>query len=371
MTDNIFAKYAGTAGTAAAMGVGFGVVLYKNGLAKPSVMRKQLSLESMTVVKSAVTALPAASLIAAVGYGMGWHGPILYPKMTVQTFDVVGGAFLGTGLHLVGATPETVLINAGSGKETAVWAILGEIAGAVVYGLIHPMIYGKSLEFDVRGTKTELSLDKDIISGVLNFEVLKVAIPLTALMAGGLYVLEELFPEETFRKTPAEKEAPVESMVLRRRWDPYCSALILAALQVPCLVMTGIGLSSSDSYMAIAGYIVSLFGKPNDYFKSIMSAPSTYIQMLFHSSLALGGFIASRFLMPKDKVKKKRNPLTMKQKLIAFLGGVTLIFGTRLTNIGTLRNTKIVCTSFTSIVLALGSGILASKLIPRNLLGDE
>jgi len=369
--DNIFANYAATAGISAAFGIGCGAVLYKSGISKPRTVRKQMSLESMRVVKTAVTALSASSLIAAVGHGMGWHGPILYPKMNVQPFDVVGGALLGTGLHLVGGTPETVVIQAATGKETALWAILGEVAGAIIYGFLHPVIYGKTLELDVLGTRTELSLDKDITSGVLDWNALKVAIPLTALLAGGLYVLEELFPEPSHVKTPAQEEAPAENFILRRRMDPYCAGLMLAALQIPSLVFTGIGLSSSDSYIALGGYLVNIFTKPNSYFRSIMFHPASILQILFHSSLALGGFLASKFLVAKDTGGKKKKGLTPQQKITAFVGGVVLIMGTRMTNVATANTTKLICTSFTSILFSLGAGIIASRFMPKEYLTDE
>jgi uncharacterized membrane protein YedE/YeeE len=351
------------------MGIGFGVLLKKSGVANLKTVRKQMSLESMTIVKTAVTSLSTACLVGAIGHGMGWIRPLHYPMLTVKPVDVIGGGLLGVGLYLAGGTPETLLVQLGSGKQSVLWAILGEYAGTLVYGLIQPMISGKTVEIEVMGTKTDISLAKDLSSGTLDFEILKVAIPLTAFLIGGLWVLEELFPEESHKKTVAQEEAGPENLVLRKRWSPYICGTLMGLFQVGTLALTGIGLSSSSSYVAILGHFLNLFKRPNNYFLSAMLSVESYLEIVFHASLFLGGFFASRFLVA-EKTKKTPKTLSTKQKILSFLGGVAVIVGTRMTDRCTSSTTKIICSSFPSLALALGSGIIVSRLVPRFLLKE-
>jgi len=355
-------------GIAAASGIGLGTLLNKSGLGKPKFVRKQMRLESMTVAKTALTALTTSSLVACVGNALGIHAPILYPKLTVKPVDVIGGAILGVGLHFTGGTPETVLIQAASGKQTALWTLLGEMVGALGYGLLHPVIWGKSFDLDLPGGKAHIVLEKDLSNGILDASVLKVAIPLAVLLAGGLYVLEEIFPEESHRPSP--EEVSFKNPVFNKRWSPYICGTLMGLLQVPTLVLTGVGLSSSSSYITLAAHLVNLFTTPNDYLLAHMNNPRYYLQILFHLSLAVGGYFASSFLIPEQKTKKPVKPLTMKQKILAFIGGIALIVGTRLTDRSVPGARQIIATSFTSLGLAYASGILASYIIPKYLTAE-
>ena len=124
-----------------AFGLVFGFLLQKGRVAKFGVIVRQFLLRDWTVAKIMGTAI----LVGAAGiYAMLPAGLVsLHVKPLMLGGVLIGGAFFGVGIALLGYCPGTCVAACGEGRRDAMVGVAGGIAGSAVfvvgYALLHPL----------------------------------------------------------------------------------------------------------------------------------------------------------------------------------------------------------------------------------------
>jgi rhodanese-related sulfurtransferase/uncharacterized membrane protein YedE/YeeE len=191
------------------IGVGFGVLLERSGLASARTIADQLRFRDFTVVKVMLAAIVTAMLLAFWATRLGWLDP---SRVGIPTTDLlpqmVGAIVFGAGFALAALCPGTACAAAGTGRLDGVAVVAGLFGGTLVVTLAWPRL-GVLAEHADRGAAL-LPADLGLPTGTV--------VALVAL--GALLLLPLLDRIEGARTTP--------------RWRPLAVAAVsLGALAVP------------------------------------------------------------------------------------------------------------------------------------------
>ena len=116
------------------VGVAFGAVLERAGLADPRKLAAQFTLTDLTVFKVMMTAIVTAAV------GLFWIGRVgmldlgrIYVPPTFLVPQVVGGLIFGVGFVVGGYCPGTSCVAAAAGRGDALALIGGMLAGTFLF----------------------------------------------------------------------------------------------------------------------------------------------------------------------------------------------------------------------------------------------
>jgi len=121
------------------MGICFGFLLQKGGVAKYDVIMGQLLLKDFTVVKIMLSAI----VVGMVGiYLMKAIGMVeLHPKPGSIGMTVVGGLIFGIGFALLGYCPGTISAAVGQGNLDALFGgLTGILIGSGIFAHFYPRL---------------------------------------------------------------------------------------------------------------------------------------------------------------------------------------------------------------------------------------
>jgi len=121
------------------MGICFGFLLQKGGVAKYDVIMGQLLLKDFTVVKIMLSAI----VVGMVGiYLMKAIGMVeLHPKSGSIGMTVVGGLIFGIGFALLGYCPGTISAAVGQGNLDALFGgLTGILIGSGIFAHFYPRL---------------------------------------------------------------------------------------------------------------------------------------------------------------------------------------------------------------------------------------
>ena len=117
------------------IGIAFGAVLERAGLADPRKLAAQFTLTDLTVLKVMMTAIVTAALGL---FWLGWAGMVnlgdVYVPPTFLAPQVIGGLIFGVGFVVGGYCPGTSCVAAASGRGDAVALMGGLLAGTLAFG---------------------------------------------------------------------------------------------------------------------------------------------------------------------------------------------------------------------------------------------
>lgn len=113
------------------IGIAFGFLLQKGGVAKYEVLLGALLLTDFTVMKIMLTAIVVGMVGIFSMHTMGWVK--LHVKPTRYAANVIGGLLFGIGFAVLGYCPGTGAAALGQGNGDAVAGILGLMAGSYLY----------------------------------------------------------------------------------------------------------------------------------------------------------------------------------------------------------------------------------------------
>ena len=196
---------------------------------------------------------------------------------------------------------------------------LGGFTGALTYGFIE-----KYLRNNI------LSETGNLVSvhTWLGVPFSYVAIPFVGLIAGGLYLLEQMYPTVTPLQEPITKTA-TGNYVLEDRWSPYLSGAIIGLTQLPISLFFNDIFGVTSTYAMIAAHLVGLLGTTTSFFELQKSASHFWLAPL-HVGSALGSLYAESE-KPKKEIKIKKE-MTTKESITTVIGGATCILGTCIAN---------------------------------------
>ena len=113
------------------LGIVFGFLLQKGGVAKYHILIGALLLEDFTVMKVMLTAI----VVGMVGILTLHHFGLiqLHIKPTRYAANIIGGLLFGVGFALMAYCPGTGAAALGQGNYDAIFGVLGLIAGSYVF----------------------------------------------------------------------------------------------------------------------------------------------------------------------------------------------------------------------------------------------
>jgi len=126
------------------MGIVFGFLLQKGGVAQYDIIIGQLLLKDFTVVKIMLSAVLFGMIGVHLLGGIGLAKFHLKPG-SIGT-SVIGGLIFGVGFGILGYCPGTVAAAAGTGALDALFGgVVGILLGAWFFALVYPKLQGKIL----------------------------------------------------------------------------------------------------------------------------------------------------------------------------------------------------------------------------------
>ena len=131
------------------LGILFGFLLQKGGVAKYEVLMGALLLTDFTVMKIMLSAI----LVGMIGiFGMHALGLVkLHVKPTKYAANVIGGLIFGLGFALIGYCPGTGAAALGQGNLDAIPGIAGLLAGSYLYAEFSRKLSATVLTWGDRG----------------------------------------------------------------------------------------------------------------------------------------------------------------------------------------------------------------------------
>lgn len=138
------------------VGIVMGALIQRVGASSPRMILASLRLKDLTIIKfMATTIAVGAVLVYLMSLWMPMHFDI---KPTYVVGVGIGGLIFGAGFALAGYCPGTCVVGVAEGRRDALVALLGGVAGALLFTLVYtgieswlikPLNFGKITLADV------------------------------------------------------------------------------------------------------------------------------------------------------------------------------------------------------------------------------
>lgn len=260
-------------------GAAFGLVLYKVGAIRYSRVMGMLTLRDTKVMKFAFTAIGVASLLyglaAATGVAEAWG---IVPRVMpwLGAAHLVGGALFGIGLGVTGLCPGTCVAKAGgragATKFLGLSAILGLVAGVLVYALLKDWLLSAGVITPVQAPLT--------LHGVLGLPYAAVALAFGALLLLVALALDRLTNEVAY-EAAHERRGVLD--FLRGEWS-WAAAGTAAGVLVVVATAQGGYLGFSGAILAAVGWAGHAVGQPMEL------VPRVTDDLVWRAALIVGVF---------------------------------------------------------------------------------
>jgi uncharacterized membrane protein YedE/YeeE len=138
-------------------GIAMGWLIQRVRASSPAMILRNLRLQDLSIIKFMAVTIA----VGAVGaYTLGALGvPLKLDVKPTYVLGVLGGGLIfGVGFALSGYCPGTCVVGAGEGRRDALFALLGGVAGALLFTLVYrwiepvlvkPLNFGKITLADV------------------------------------------------------------------------------------------------------------------------------------------------------------------------------------------------------------------------------
>jgi uncharacterized membrane protein YedE/YeeE len=161
------------------VGVVMGALIQRIGASSPTMILRALRLEDLTIIK-----------FMAMTIAVGTVGVYLLSSIMPMHFDikptyvigvVVGGLIFGTGFAIGGYCPGTCVVGIGERRKDALFALLGGLAGALLFTLAYTLIEGALIK--------PLSYGKITLADVFHMPAVVAALALAAVLLTAVTLL--------------------------------------------------------------------------------------------------------------------------------------------------------------------------------------
>lgn len=155
------------------VGFGFGYVLERAGFGRSTKLAAQFYLTDLTVLKVMFSAIVTAGLGLVLFHGVGLVDAEAIAREAASTTlvwpMVLGGLLLGVGFVVSGYCPGTSMVATASGNVDGLVALVGVIAGGVVYGEVYPFIadFARSGDLGQTYLPDVLGLPRAVVMGLV------------------------------------------------------------------------------------------------------------------------------------------------------------------------------------------------------------
>lgn len=153
------------------VGIAMGVFIQRVRASSPQMIVQNLRLENLSIIKfMALTIAVSATLTVVLSAWLPMHFSIKPTHLGV----LIGGLIFGVGFAVAGYCPGTCMVGAGEGRKDARFAILGGLAGALVFTLAYPLLDRLFIQ--------PLSMGSVTLADLMHAPALWVALGLSALL---------------------------------------------------------------------------------------------------------------------------------------------------------------------------------------------
>lgn len=161
------------------VGIAMGALIQRVGASSPRMILASLRLENITIIKfMAMTIAVGTVAVYVLSFWIPMHFDI---KPTYVVGVLVGGLIFGTGFAVGGYCPGTCVVGVGEGRRDALAALLGGVAGALVFTLVYTAIEGTLI--------APLNYGKITLATVLHLPAVVVALLLAAVILIAIKVI--------------------------------------------------------------------------------------------------------------------------------------------------------------------------------------
>lgn len=328
----------------------FGAALAASPVHLPAMIRAQLSLASMYMMTTFLTASAISALViyaskrsryaalpCRTDASWGWFG--------AYDANVVGGLLQGLGMALTGACPGTGIVQTALGIPRAGWVVAGGVVGGLAFVILSPRLKrsvgaGSSAAPAVRGHTVMQRFKVSDEFAVLTYE---------ALLIGTILAIDRL----------SGAALTTASSSHNRFWlPPVLGGCLIGIAQASSVLLSKKTLGVSSAYADIAAHIVSLLGGT--------TTSAGYSNILFVLGVGLGARLTAARL-PAAAAGGEGMGASIP---VALLGGFASIFGARMaggctSGHGISGISTLSVSSFVTIAAMFGGGIVVRVLLNR------
>jgi len=307
------------------MGFLFGVAMERGKVTPPVTIRKQFLFQRFVMLKMFL----AASAFGAVCFSImsvlfsTKFDPVRSKFMSSRANNgllpvIVGTFLLGCGMTIAGACPGMVYIQIGAGVDTAIITLLGGMAGAICFGLIHPFL---SSFLSVGRLETMHKLDD--LPQLRGARYWHLGMLLAAILVAATAIFEYYFHWDSESELAAV--GGNEYRPWSEAWAPELSGVLIGLLQVPAVLITSGTVGSSSTFMTVVAQLLATQSLRARFahLEAFRASPAMRRSVVYILSAALGAYVAasaggtlgtSRGVPPGP----------------AFVGGFLMLFGSRM-----------------------------------------
>jgi len=164
------------------VGVVMGALLQRVRASDPGVIARNLRLEDLSIIKFMATAIAVGAVIVSLA---GLVLPLHLDIKPAYLVGVLGGGLVfGVGFALGGFCPGTCVVGLAEGRRDAPWALVGGIAGALVFTLLYELVVAPLLPLLNVGKVTLadlVHLPAPLVAGAMAVVILAVVARLTTV----------------------------------------------------------------------------------------------------------------------------------------------------------------------------------------------
>ena len=161
------------------VGIVMGALIQRVGASSPRMILASLRLQNLTIIKFMATTIAVGTvLVYLMSQWMPMHLDI---KPTYIVGVGVGGLIFGAGFAIAGYCPGTCVVGVAEGRRDALIALLGGVAGALLFTLVYTSIEPWLIK--------PLNYGKITLADMLGLPALVVAIGLATLFFGAIVTL--------------------------------------------------------------------------------------------------------------------------------------------------------------------------------------
>ncbi|KAI9138796.1 hypothetical protein BKA69DRAFT_1089340 [Paraphysoderma sedebokerense] len=299
--------------TASLMGMMFGFALEKGRVFEPKVIQDQMKFKDFTMMKMFLSAVATSQIVFTF---LSYSRPAVVRQLqlnyrSTKPFRQVaaGGFMLGLGMSLAGACPGTLAAQLGTFVKSAPYAMVGAFIGAFLFVLVEKRLPGSIANQGEKKSGEAAFLNDAVKSsfGVVSF-----------VMASAMIIfvvgLEYIFPSKS--------EPLSELTVWSKAFPPYIAGILIGSLQLPASMIMSGAIGSSTCYMVITHSFVENM-LPSTLSGFIITPIKKWWQVIYLSSAILGAYLSASLSGSLGHASAVEN------KALAVVGGVLLVFGSR------------------------------------------
>lgn len=313
------------------LGLAAGVIMHRSDYCVAGMFRDLYLFKSTLMLKTLLLLVVASMVLFEVVRRLDLLSPYPFPVLgSPSAVNIAGGIIFGIGMVLAGGCVVGTLYKMGSGSVLSATAFIGLIAGSGLYAEIHP--------WWVKLAKASSFLHGYItLPQVLHLDPGLVLLPCVMIAA--------FFFIRWTRESKWQKFSAAQGYI-----QPWEAALSLALLGTFSYLLVGMPLGVSTAYAKMAAYLELLIvpshvagnafysGVPLNYMNQFLKLPLTggagasldaiaFIQFPLIIGIVLGAALSALSIKEFNLYFR----LPARQYISAFIGGIILALGSRMT----------------------------------------